>query len=140
MLVDQEVAEVQEKQEFSIKLEAFSEFNRIKADIKKLKEIMWINDARITNTTNYDYVFTNVAKIVEDSPSKFLSIVKDVHKDSKLLLMQANKVGALIITKEKTYQFLDGKDIGPQINAIKFIENPENFAIVERLKEQSNID
>jgi hypothetical protein len=140
MLVDQEVAEVQEKQEFSIKLEAFSEFNRIKADIKKLKEIMWLNDARITNSTNYDYVFTNVAKIVEDSPSKFLSIIKDAYKDSKLLLMQANKIGALVVTKEKTYQFLDGKDIGPQINAIKFLENPENFAVVQRLKEQSNID
>ena len=54
--------------------------------------------------------------------------------------MKAVKNGALIITKEKTYQFLDGKDIGQQINAIKFINDSDNFAIVERLKEQSGYD
>jgi hypothetical protein len=139
MIVDQEVAEVQEKQELNIKLEAFSWFARIKADINQLKEVMWLNDSRITNTTNYDYVFANVGKIVNDSPSNFLKIVQDPYKESKLLLMKAVKTGALVITKEKTYQFLDGKDIGPQVNAIKFINDPENFAIVERLKEQSEI-
>jgi hypothetical protein len=139
MIVDQEVAEVQEKQELNIKLEAFSWFARIKADINQLKEVMWLNDSRITNTTNYDYVFANVGKIVNDSPSNFLKIVQDPYKESKLLLMKAVKTGALVITKEKTYQFLDGKDIGTNVNAIKFIEDPENFAIVERLKEQSDI-
>lgn len=139
MIVDQEVAEVQEKQELNTKLEAFSWFARVKADINQLKEIMWLSDARITNTTNYDYVFAYVGKLVNDSPANFLKLVNDPHKESKLLLMKATKAGALIITKEKTYQFLDGKDIGPQLNAIKFIEDPENFAIVERLKEQSEI-
>jgi hypothetical protein len=139
MIVDQEVAEVQEKQELNTKLEAFSWFARIKADINQLKEVMWLNDSRITNTTNYDYVFANVGKIVNDSPANFLRIVQDPHKESKLLLMKAVKTGALVVTKEKTYQFLDGKDIGTNVNAIKFIEDPENFAIVERLKEQSDI-
>jgi hypothetical protein len=54
--------------------------------------------------------------------------------------MRAVKAGALVVSKEKTYQFLDGKDIGPQVQAIKWVENPENFAIVERLKEQSGYD
>jgi hypothetical protein len=140
MIVDQEVAEVQEKEELNTKLEAFSWFARIKADIEQLKEVMWLYDSRITNTTNYDYVFAYVGKIVNDSPTNFLKIVQDIHKDSKLLLMRAVKSGALVISKEKTYQFLDGKDIGSQIQAIKWIEDPENFAIVERLKEQSGYD
>jgi hypothetical protein len=67
------------------------------------------------------------------------AIVNDINKDAKLLLMKALKNGALVLTKEKTYQFLDGKDIGPQVNAIKFINDSENFAIVERLKEQSGV-
>jgi hypothetical protein len=140
MIVDQEVAEVQEKEELNTKLEAFSWFARIKADIEQLKEVMWLYDSRITNTTNYDYVFAYVGKIVNDSPTNFLKIVQDIHKDSKLLLMRAVKSGALVISKEKTYQFLDGKDIGAQVQAIKWIEDPENFAIVERLKEQSGYD
>ena len=137
MIVDQEVAEIQEKQDLNLKLEAYSGFARIKADIEALKEIMWLNDGRITNTTNYDYVFSNVGKLVNDSPEKFLSILNDPNKEAKLLLMKATKTGALIISKEKTYQFLDGKDIGTQIHAIKFINDPQNFVIVERLKEQS---
>jgi hypothetical protein len=140
MIVDQEVAEVQEKQELNTKLEAFSWFARIKADIEQLKEVMWLYDSRITNTTNYDYVFAYVGKIVNDSPTNFLKLVQDTHKDSKLLLMRAVKAGALVVSKEKTYQFLDGKDIGPQLQAIKWLEDPENFAIVERLKEQSGYD
>jgi len=140
MIVDQEVAEVQEKEELNTKLEAFSWFARIKADIEQLKEVMWLYDSRITNTTNYDYVFAYVGKIVNDSPTNFLKIVQDIHKDSKLLLMRAVKSGSLVISKEKTYQFLDGKDIGSQVQAIKWIEDPENFAIVERLKEQSGYD
>ena len=140
MIVDQEIAEVQEKEDLNTKLEAFSWFARIKADIEQLKEVMWLYDSRITNTTNYDYVFAYVGKIVNDSPTNFLKLVQDVHKDSKLLLMRAVKAGSLVISKEKTYQFLDGKDIGPQAQAIKWVENPENFAIVERLKEQSGYD
>ena len=140
MIVDQEVAEVQEKEELNVKLEAYSWFARVKADIEQLKEIMWLYDSRISNTTNYDYVFAYVGKLVNDSPAQFLKVVNDINKDAKLLLMKALKNGALILTKEKTYQFLDGKDIGPQVNAIKFINDPENFAIIERLKEQSGYD
>jgi hypothetical protein len=140
MIVDQEVAEVQEKQDLNIKLEAFSWFARIKADINELKEVMWLADSRITSTTNYDYVFAYVGKLVNDSPENFLKIVQDPHKDSKLLLMRAVKSGSLVLTKEKTYQFLDGKDIGPTVHAIKWIEDLDNFAIVERLKEQSGYD
>jgi hypothetical protein len=140
MIVDQEVAEVHEKEELNTKLEAFSWFARIKADIEQLKEVMWLYDSRITNTTNYDYVFAYVGKIVNDSPTNFLRLVQDPHKDSKLLLMRAVKTGALVLSKERTYQFLDGKDIGATIQAIKFIENPENFPIVERLKDQSGYD
>jgi len=139
MIVDQEVAEVQEKEELNLKLDAYSWFARVKADIEQLKEIMWLYDNRISNTTNYDYVFAYVGKLVNDSPAQFLKVVKDVNKDAKLLLMKALKNGALILTKEKTYQFLDGKDIGPQVNAIKFINDSENFAIIERLKEQSGV-
>jgi hypothetical protein len=54
--------------------------------------------------------------------------------------MRATKAGSLVLSKEKTYQFLDGKDIGPTAQAIKWVENPDNFAIVERLKEQSGYD
>jgi len=140
MIVDQEVAEVQEKEELNTKLEAFSWFARIKADIEQLKEVMWLYDSRITSTTNYDYVFSYVGKIVNESPTNFLKLVQDPHKDSKLLLMRAVKSGSLILSKEKTYQFLDGKDIGPTAQAIKWVENPDNFAIVERLKEQSGYD
>jgi hypothetical protein len=140
MIVDQEVAEIQEKEELNVKLEAYSWFARVKADIEQLKEIMWLYDSRISSTTNYDYVFSYVGKLVNDSPVQFLKIVNDPNKDSKLLLMKALKNSALILTKEKTYQFLDGKDIGPQVNAIKFINDPENFAIIERLKEQSGYD
>ena len=139
MIVDQEVAEVQEKEELNLKLDAYSWFARVKADIEQLKEIMWLYDNRISNTTNYDYVFAYVGKLVNDSPAQFLKVVKDVNRDAKLLLMKAMKNGALVLTKEKTYQFLDGKDIGPQVNAIKFINDSENFAVIERLKEQSGV-
>jgi len=140
MLVDQEIAEVQEKEDLNTKLEAFSWFARIKSDIGQLREIMWLADSRISNTTNYDYVFAYVGKIVNESPSNFLKLVQDTHKDSKLLLMRATKSGSLVLSKEKTYQFLDGKDIGATGQAIKWVEDPENFAIVERLKEQSGYD
>lgn len=140
MIVDQEIAEVQEKEDLNTKLEAFSWFARIKADIEQLKEVMWLYDSRITSTTNYDYVFSYVGKIVNESPTNFLKLVQDPHKDSKLLLMRAVKSGALVLSKEKTYQFLDGKDIGATGQAIKWIEDPDNFAIVERLKEQSGYD
>jgi hypothetical protein len=140
MLVDQEIAEVQEKEDLNTKLEAFSWFARIKSDIGQLREIMWLADSRISNTTNYDYVFAYVGKIVNESPINFLKLVQDPHKDSKLLLMRATKSGSLVLSKEKTYQFLDGKDIGPTAQAIKWVENPDNFAIVERLKEQSGYD
>lgn len=137
MIVDQEIAEIQEKQDLNTKLEAYASFARIKADIEALKEIMWLNDGKITQTTNYDYVFAEVGKLVDKSPEKFLSIVNDPNKEAKLILMRATKTGALVLSREKTYQFLDGKDIGTQIHAIKFINDPENFVIVERLKEQS---
>lgn len=140
MIVDQEVAEVQEKQDLNTKLEAFAWFARIKADIEQLKEVMWLADSRITSTTNYDYVFSYVGKLVNDSPANFLKIVQDPHKDSKLLLMRAVKSGSLVLSKEKTYQFLDGKDIGGTGQAIKWLEDPDNFAIVERLKSQSGYD
>ena len=140
MIVDQEVAEVQEKQDLNTKLEAFAWFARIKADIEQLKEVMWLSDSRITTTSNYDYVFSYVGKLVNDSPANFLKLVQDPHKDSKLLLMRAIKSGSLVLSKEKTYQFLDGKDIGATVPAIKWLEDPDNFAIVERLKEQSGYD
>jgi len=140
MLVDQEVAEVTEKKDFAIKLEAFAQFDRIKSDIQEFREIMWLNDSRISNTNNYDYVFSQIGNIVEKTPEKFLSLIKDTHKDSKLLLMKAHKEGAIVVTKDRTYEFLDGKNIGTHINAIKFLEDPENFAVVERLKEQSSYD
>lgn len=140
MIVDQEVAEVQEKQDLNTKLEAFAWFARIKADINELKEVMWLSDSRITSTSNYDFVFSYVGKLVNDSPANFLKVVQDPHKDSKLLLMRAVKSGSLVLSKEKTYQFLDGKDIGATGQAIKWLEDPDNFAIVERLKEQSGYD
>ena len=140
MIVDQEIAEVQEKQDLNTKLEAFAWFARIKADINELKEVMWLSDSRITTTSNYDFVFSYVGKLVNDSPANFLKVVQDPHKDSKLLLMRAVKSGSLVLSKEKTYQFLDGKDIGATGQAIKWIEDPDNFAIVERLKEQSGYD
>jgi hypothetical protein len=136
MIVDQQVAEIEEKQELSIVLEAAAELNRIKADIEELKQIMWLNDLRITETSNYDYVFKQAGNIALKDPNKFLSIIKDPNKEVKLLLMKAVKAGHLILTKERTYRFLDGRDIGTQHEAIKFLNNNENFAITENLKER----
>jgi len=124
------------KQELSIVLEAAAELNRIKADIEELKQIMWLNDLRITETSNYDYVFKQAGNIALKDPNKFLSIIKDPNKEVKLLLMKAVKAGHLVLTKERTYRFLDGRDIGTQHEAIKFLNNNENFAITENLKER----
>ena len=136
VIVDIDQAEKEYTEKLKLELQANDEFNVIKHDIKKMLEVIWLYETKISESTNIDYVKTQCYKLAKEKPVEFLNIIKSPFKEQRLLLLRAIKTGVVIKTKNNTFQLRDGYDIGLMESAWKWLKNPENFDRVELIKQQ----
>lgn len=126
----------QENNKLKLEMEAVTQFNHISNDIKKMLEVIWMKEGKISESTSIEYVSTECYKIVKNDPALFLSILKSPFKEHKIILLQAVKKSVISRTKEQTYRLRDGFDIGTMDAALKWLKDPENFDRLELIKDQ----
>lgn len=136
VIMDTHEIQKEENKKIKLEIEATDEYHRIKNDINKMLEIIWMKENKISQSTNIEYVSTTCFKFAKEDPAAFLAIVKAPYREDKILLLKAVKAGVITRTKEQTYRLRDGYDIGVMEAALKWLANPENFDRRELIKDQ----
>jgi hypothetical protein len=128
--------ELQEKEKvINDKSEALKKFFELTEgkDIKKLNEVHSMFESKWQSSTKWEGTYQSVFSKIEANPTKFLSIIKDPKYITKLLLMKFIKYGEVRATNG-VYKTIDDREMGTHSEALKWLEDNENFAIVEKIK------
>jgi len=102
-------------------------------DIKKLNELHSMLEGKWQNSTKYDGAYALVFNKVEKDPDKFLAVVNDPKYKTKLMLMKFIKYGE-VRPFQGSYKTVDDREMGTYNEALVWLEESENFAVVEKIK------
>lgn len=135
VISDIDIETKEKAKETDIKTKALKKFFEITEgkDIKKLNELHSMIEGKWQTSTKWDGAYQTVFNKLENNPSKFLTVTEDTKYNTKLLLMKFIKYGEVRISNGE-YKTIDDREMGTYNEAIKWIDDPENFAIVEKIK------
>jgi len=110
----------------------FAELKNLK-NIKKLNDLHSLLSGRYQYTDKFEAVTVDVYQYLEKDPINYIRVAEDPKANTKLLIMKAVKYGEIRATEGK-YKLLDGTSMGTYSETIEFLEDNENFTLVEKLK------
>ena len=127
--------EVQNKKSEKIK-NAWIEFGKIEGSMDKLRNVLVLYGKKPLGSAKHDFLISEVNKIVETDPVRFLEIVRDKDADIKLFINRALSAGAL--RRSKSHITLPGGDIigRTESEAIEFLRDGINQEIYLTIKAQ----
>lgn len=125
---------------FNYKKEAFKLYSTIEDSADTLKGIVkLINKKPISDSTKIEWLQGEVEKIIENTPEKFVSLLKDSNYETKILLSHAVDKGVVIVQNHR-YMTSDGIELAEEgelasfDNAIRYLSKPTNNELVDILK------
>ena len=129
VMVESDEELIERKVSFDAKKEAFKLYGKIEDDKDKLIGLLTLlNNKPISKDSSLAWLQVEVEKIIDKKPESFVSLVKDVALDTKLLLNDAVTNGYVKKSGNK-YSTVDGLDLceNSQVptfeNAIKYLDN-----------------
>lgn len=136
--IEEEMADEIEKDKIKLEaMELFIDLNKSK-DISKMNEMLSLFEERWQTFEKYDIVQKRVLEKLEKSPSDFIRIYNDKRKSTKLLLMKAIKYSEIRPYEGKYKLVIEETVLGTKEEALSWLEDSENFGIVEKLKARLN--
>jgi hypothetical protein len=126
------------------KKEAFKLYGKIEDDKSKLLGVLKIIlNKPVSENSSMDWLQEQVEKIIDESPSKFVKLVKDESFYTMLLLHKG--IDTSVITRQSNkYSTVDGlplaeaDEIPTFDNAIRFLDNPKNQEIRSLIEAKIN--
>ncbi len=140
-IVDEKVQTDRTTEAIELKIKATTEFSKISGSRELLAEFIIVmgGDEIPSSNTDTKYLYNRVWEVCEKNPSLFLSIVTDPNRDTKLLIFKAQKAGVLR-KYGKEYRTLADIPLGTLAETIGYLNNPENYEFLEKLKNQVDLN
>jgi uncharacterized protein (UPF0335 family) len=123
-----------EASKFEVKEEAFDLYRKLKGHAHKIA-VLKVLGKRVSSDTTEDFVKSQLGKIIEETPEKFIEVVKDPNLDTKVLIMDG--VANRILKQEGGKYTLigDAEPLGYSLNdTIDFLKDPSNQQILINIK------
>jgi len=125
------------RNQFSTKKEAFKLYSKIEDSQETLRSIVkLVENKAISKTADILWLQGQVESIIENKPEQFVSLLRDVNYEIKLLISNAEDA-EVIVRKNRRYSTADGLDlcvegeIATFENAVRYLSNPLNQEIVD---------
>lgn len=132
---------------------AWKAFGKIEDSMDKMIDVLEIYGKNVSKTSSKDWLQAEITKLIEDAKPKagailapideFLAIVEDPNYETRLFITKAVRAGALRKIGKHAYK-LPGTGEKDQNTAdnldemIEFLKNPENNAIVAKMRAHIN--
>jgi hypothetical protein len=133
-IVDSKKQQQAEMNELKIKMDAIKSFNKIENSLNDMLDFLAIYENNVTESDNIEFVKSKCFQISQSNPKEFIRIVNDGNKSYTITLLKAHKKGIIRRERDLTYVLPNGQNIGPQSQAISWLQNPENFDQLEIIK------
>lgn len=126
-IVDLDYADAAKSDKANSLANAFSEYLKIREDKQELADVLFmITNQRVSIDQSKEWLQGQVGEFVQKNPQKFLEIVLDEARKTKLLITKAITYGAMQRDK-MTYRTSGGDLIGTDLNsAIQFLNSDSN--------------
>ncbi len=123
------------KRKYDSKKEAFKLYGKVEDDKEQLIGILkLITNRPISNGSKLDWIQGQVEEFIDNSPSKFVELMKDSAFATKILINKGVELG-VIERKSNKYSTVDGlslceADENPTFdNAVRYLDSPKNQEI-----------
>lgn len=133
-----------DRKQFNYKKEAFKMYSELEDNSNILRGIVkTILKKPLARTTDIRFLQDQVEKIIDESPEKFVSLLKDSSYEMKLLVSDAEDAGVIVV-QNKQYITADGielcyeDEIASYSNAVKYLSDPLNQELVDIIKVKIN--
>lgn len=138
VLVDVEEEARMESKSADREESAWALYGELKNDRTKMLNILKVYGKRPSDTSSDDFLRTEMKGMMKKDLNGFLEIVTDPNLDTKIMITQAIKIGA--VTKKGNAYFLAGGDklAASLYDAAVFLNDPENQDVL--LNIQAKID
>ena len=133
-IVDSKKQQQAEMNELKIKMDAVKAFNKIENSLNDMLDFLAIYENNVTESDNIEFVKSKCFQISQSNPKEFIRIVNDGNKSYTITLLKAHKKGIIRRERDLTYVLPNGQNIGPQSQAISWLQTPENFDQLEIIK------
>lgn len=136
MIVNQGRLVSRRVEEANIKAAAFAKFGEITSD--KTSMVGFIKSLGRAVPANYteDWLKAEVLTVVENDPSRFLTIVNDSTYDLRIFIQNAVEVGSIKRMSDKRYVLDNGIELGDLMQTINYLSDPEHQEVKIRIKSQ----
>ena len=136
MIVDQGSVISRRVEEAELKARASKRYLEITSSIPSMKGFIKAIGRTIPGNHNEDWLKGEILTVLEDSHSKFLSIVDDNLYAKKVFVQEAVEAGAITKMNDKRYVLDNGVELGDLHSTISWLSDPEHQESRLRVKSQ----
>lgn len=136
VLVDESVVIEVEKEKGDLEDRASIEYLKIKDNMAKMSDILRLKGFKVPADTKLSFLQNEVRKLSKQDPKSFILLVTDPMLEYKVMLRNAVRVKALEMPRVGQYALPGGTLIGSEQETIKYLEDPENQNIKQRIINQ----
>lgn len=136
VIIDEGTKVSAEKEKGEVEDAATLEYLKIKDSAEKLKDVLRLQGFVTSENFRLDALQNEVRRFAKNTPKAFLDIIKDPLFEEKILIKNALKVKALETPKPGQYALPGGVILGSERETITYLNDPENFAIRQRIINQ----
>jgi hypothetical protein len=133
MLVDESVQVNKMADQADLKSKAYIRYAEVAQSTKTMEDFMKSTGKGLTSNPDPIWLKTQIFKMVEEDPRLFLSYANDDFYETRILIHDGVKCGALAKIKEDLYGLDNGHEIGNINDTITYLTQPENQPIVARI-------
>ena len=143
-LISSDYTEKTTLSEADIQERAWTKFGEIRNNRSHMSNILKNYGRRPSEESTDDFLRTEITKLIKNDIKRFLEVAEDDLLDDKIFVNKAVRAGAIRIVHGK-YVLPGGDalankgDVANMVNAIAFIQSPENQEIYATIKERVDI-
>lgn len=137
-IVDTKVSTDRKKELIELKRKALAEFEKIADSEDLLREFFIVKDplTPITRGTSKDFLYNQAFDLAETNPKYFLEVVRDEHREEKIIVYNACRAGALNKSGKDKYETPGGEILGTMGDVIHILKDPERIEFRKKLEYQ----
>ena len=136
MIVDQGSVVSRRVEEADLKARASQRYLEITSSVPSMKGFIKAIGRTIPGNHTKDWLKGEILTVLEDSHSKFLSIVDDNLYAKRVFVQEAVEAGAINKMNDKRYVLDNGVELGDLLSTIAWLSNPEHQESRLRVKSQ----
>jgi hypothetical protein len=144
VIVEEGAENKENKKRYDAKKDAFKLYGKIEDDKDQLVSILkLLTNKPISNGSGLDWIQGQVEEFIDNSPAKFVDLIKDASFNTKILLTKGIENG--VINKESNkYITADGlplceaDEIATYNMAIKYLDSPKNQEVRDLIEAKIN--